>query len=83
MSLSVQPGSRQRPRGVKELDGVSFGPLANHRFLRDEAMAAGRGALVELILRALAPAARLVVVIGNLSVALRPEGERRGRPLDK
>lgn len=72
--MLVQPGSRQLPRRVEELDGVSLGPLGEHGLLCDEAMSAIGGALMEQVLRTLVPAAGLVVVVGDLSVALRPEG---------
>lgn len=75
--MLAQPGSRQLPRRVEEFDGMIFGPLGEHRFLRDEAVPAVGGALVEQILCTLVPAARLVVVVGNLSVTLCPEGERK------
>lgn len=71
--MSVQPGSRQLPRWVEELDGVSFGPLGEHGLLGDEAVPTIGGALMKQILCTLVPAARLVVVVGNLSVTLRPE----------
>lgn len=77
--MLVQPGSRQLPRRVEELDGVSLGPLGEHRFLCDEAMSSIGGALVELILRTLVPAAGLVVVVRDLSVTLCPKGERGER----
>lgn len=69
----VQPRSRQLPRRVEELDGVSFGPLGKHCLLRDEAVPAVGGALVQHVLGALVPAARLIVVVGNLSDPLGPE----------
>lgn len=61
---------------------MSFGPLGEHRLLRDEAVPAVGGALMEQILCTLVPAARLVVVVGDLSVTLRPEGERKEREKD-
>lgn len=59
------------PRWVEELDGVSFGPLGEHRLLCDEAVPSVRGALVKEILCTLVPAAGLVVVVGNFSVTFR------------
>lgn len=75
----VQPGSWQLPRRVEELDGVIFGPLGEHRLLRDEAVAAIGGALVQHVLCTLVPAAGLVVMIGNLFVTLRPEGKKKDK----
>lgn len=77
--MVLQPASRQLPRGVEELDVVSFGPLGEYRLFRDEAVSAIGGALVELILGTLVPAAGLVVVVGNLSVAFGPERDRKHR----
>ncbi len=80
--MLVQPGSRQLPGWVEELDDMSFGPLSEHRLLRDEAVPAVGGALVEQILCTLVTAARLVIVVGDLSVTLRPEGGE-GRKKDR
>lgn len=74
--MLVRPGSRQLPRRVEELDGVSLGPLGEHRLLRDEAMSTVGGTLMEQILCTLVAAASLVVVVGDLSVTLCPKGER-------
>lgn len=74
--MLVQPGSRQLPSWVEELDGMSFGPLGEHRLLCDEAVPTVGGAFMEQILCTLIPAACLVVVVGNLLVTLRPKGER-------
>lgn len=69
----AQPGSRQLPWGVEELDGVSLGPLCKNRLLSDKAMSAVGGALMEMVLCTLVPTARLVVVVGNLPVAFSPK----------
>lgn len=75
--MLVQPRSRQLPWWVEELDGMSFGPLGEHRLLRDEAVPAVWGALVEHILCTLVPAACFVVVVGNLSDTLSPGWKRK------
>lgn len=79
ISMLVQPRSRQLPWWVEELDCVGFGPLGEHRLLRDEAVPAVWGALVEHVLRTLVPAARLVVVVGNLSDTLSPKWKRKDK----
>lgn len=73
ISMLVQPGSRQLPLWVEELDGVRLGPLGENGLLRDETMSSVGGALVEEVLGALVPAARLVVVVGNSFVAFCPK----------
>ena len=69
-------GSRQLPGRVVELDGVCLGPLGEHGLLRDEAVPSVGGALMQEVLGALVPAARLVVMVGHLPVVLCP-GERQ------
>lgn len=56
---------------------MRLGPLGEHRLLRDEAVPAVGGALVEQVLCTLVTTARLVVVVGNPSVTLRPEEQRK------
>lgn len=70
LGVQVLPGSRQLPRRVEELDGVSFGPLGENGLLGDEAVSAVGGALVKKVLGALVPTSCLVVMIRNLSVAV-------------
>ena len=79
ISMLVQPGSRQLPRWVEKLDGVSLCPLCKNRLLCDEAVSAVWGTLMKEVLRTLVPAAHLIVVIGNISVTLRPKGRRKKR----
>lgn len=76
VTAPLRPRSRQLPRRVEELDGVTFGPLGKHRLLGDEAVPAVGGALVEHVLGTLVPAADFIVVVGNLSDALR-SGEKK------
>ena len=52
---------------------MSLGPLGEYRLLSDEAVSAVGGALVKDVLRALVTAARLVVMVGNFFVTLRPK----------
>lgn len=77
LSCQGRPGSRQLPRRVEELDGVGFGPFGENWLLCDEAVSAVGGVLVQMVLCTLVPAACLVVVVGNLPVALSPNGRRR------
>lgn len=71
VTAPLRPRSRQLPRRVEELDGVTFGPLGKHGLLGDEAVPAIGGALMEHVFRTLVPAADFIVVVGNLSDALR------------
>lgn len=75
--VPLQPRSRQLPRRVEELDGVTFGPFGKHGLFGDEAVTAVGGALVEHVLGTLVPAADLIVVVGNLSDPLRPETKKQ------
>lgn len=73
-----QPGSRQLPLRLEELDGVSLGPLGKNRLLCDEAMSSVGGVLVKEVLGTLVPAAHLVVMVGHCSFTLQPEGKQKG-----
>lgn len=69
-SMLLQPGSRQLPRWVEELDGMRLCPLGKHGLLRDETVSSIWGTLVQEILSTLVSAARLVIMVGNLFVIL-------------
>lgn len=76
-SMLLQPGSRQLPRWVEELDGMRLCPLGKNGLLRDETVSSIWGTLVQEILSTLVSAARLVIMVGNLFVILCPKKKKK------
>lgn len=76
-SMLLQPGSRQLPRWVEELDGMRLCPLGKNGLLRDETVSSIWGTLMQEILSTLVSAARLVIMVGNFFVILCPKKKKK------
>lgn len=76
-SMLLQPGSRQLPWWVEELDGMRLCPLGKNGLLRDETVSSIWGTLMQEILSTLVPAACLVIMVGNFFVILCPKMKKK------